>query len=64
MTDEEFMRQTQEQLEELRINQKTFHLKLATDFRRLLGVRTGLGALAGALALGLGVSVGYQLARR
>lgn len=64
MTDEEFMRQTQEQLESLRTHQRMFQEKLATDLRRLFTARTGLSALSGALALGLGVSVGYQIARR
>ncbi|MBZ5709374.1 hypothetical protein [Nannocystis pusilla] len=64
MTDQEFMQRTQERLEQLRGEQRRLHERLATDLRQIHGLRMGLNILAGTLALGLGLSVGYQIGRR
>jgi hypothetical protein len=64
MTDEEFLRQHQIDLEQLRGEQRLLHERLANDLRWLAPLRIGLGGLTGALAFGLGLSVAYQLARR
>ena len=64
MTDQEFMQRTQERLEQLRGEQRRLHERLATDLRQMHGLRMGLNILAGTLALGLGLSVGYQIGRR
>lgn len=64
MTDQEFMQQTRERLETLRSEQRRTQERLATDLRRLHGLRPGLSILAGGLALSLGLSLGYQIGRR
>lgn len=64
MTEQDFLQRTQEQLKQLRDEQQRLHERLATDMRRMSGLRTGLGILAGTLALSLGLSVGYQIGRR
>ncbi|MBA3547655.1 MAG: hypothetical protein H0T76_14315 [Nannocystis sp.] len=64
MTDEEFLRQHQIDLEQLRGEQRLLHKRLANDLRRIAPLRGGLSGLTGALAFGLGLSVAYQLARR
>ena len=64
MTDEEFLRQHQIDLEQLRGEQRFLHERLANDLRWLAPLCIGLGGLTGALAFGLGLSVAYQLARR
>lgn len=64
MTEQEFMQQTRERLETLRSEQRRMQERLATELRRLNGLRPGLSILVGGLALGLGLSVGYQIGRR
>lgn len=64
MTDEEFLRQHQIDLEQLRGEQRLLHERLANDLRWLARLRIGLGGLTGALAFGLGLSVAFQIARR
>ena len=64
MTDEEFLRQHQIDLEQLRGEQRLLHERLANDLALLAPLRIGLGGLTGALAFGLGLSVAYQIARR
>ena len=64
MTDEEFLRQHQIDLEQLRGEQRRLHERLAKDLRWLAPLRIGLGGLTGTLAFGLGLSVAYQIARR
>jgi hypothetical protein len=64
MTDQEFMQQTRERLELLRDEQRRLHERLATEMRRMHSLRQALGIFAGALALGLGMSIGYDLGRR
>jgi hypothetical protein len=64
VTDQEFLQRTQEQLEQLRGEQRRLHERLATDMRQMFGLRVGLGILAGTLALGFGLSVGYQIGRQ
>ncbi|SFF11301.1 hypothetical protein SAMN02745121_07007 [Nannocystis exedens] len=63
MTDQEFMQQMQERVEQLRGEQRRLHERLATDLRQMHSMQMGLNVLAGALALGLGLSVGYQIGR-
>jgi hypothetical protein len=64
MTEQQFMQRTQERIERLRDEQRLLHERLATDLRQLQALRMNLNILAGALALGLGLSVGYQIGRR
>ncbi|WP_434420182.1 hypothetical protein [Nannocystis pusilla] len=64
MTEQQFMQRTQERLEQLRDGQRLLYERLATDLRQLQALRMNLNILAGTLALGLGLSVGYQLGRR
>lgn len=64
MTDQEFMQQTRVRLDQLRGEQRVLHERLATDLGRMFALRVGLASLAGGLALGLGLSVGYQIGRR
>lgn len=64
MTDQEFMQQTQGRLEQLRGEQRHVHEQLARDIGAMFGLRVGLALLTGSLALGLGLSVGYQIGRR
>lgn len=64
MTDQEFTQQTHERLKALRGRQRLLHERLARDVGQLFSMRVGLAAVTGALALGLGLSVGYQIGRR
>jgi hypothetical protein len=64
MTEQQFMQRTQEGIEQLRDEQRLLHERLATDLRQLQALRMNFNILAGALALGLGLSVGYQIGRR
>lgn len=64
MTEQQFMQRTQERIERLRDEQRLLHERLATDLRQLQALRMNFNILAGALALGLGLSVGYQIGRR
>lgn len=64
VTEQQFMQRTQERIERLRDEQRLLHERLATDLRQLQALRMNLNILAGALALGLGLSVGYQIGRR
>lgn len=64
MTDQEFMQQTEDRLERLRGQQRLLHEQLARDIGQMFGLRMTLATVAGALALGLGLSVGYQIGRR
>lgn len=64
MTDTEFMQNTKERLGRLRDEQKRLHEKIADDLSRLHGLRIRLPFLAGALALGLGLSVGCHIGQR
>jgi hypothetical protein len=64
MTDEEFLRQHEDDLKRHRDEQRLLHQRLVYDLRRTAPLRLGLGALTGALAFGLGLSVAYQIARR
>jgi len=64
MTEQEFMQQTHERLEQVRDEQRRLHERLATDMRQLAGLRGALGIFAGVFALGLGMSIGYDLGRR
>lgn len=64
MTDEEFLRQHEDDLKRLRGEQRLLHERLANDLRWTAPLRLGLGALTGTLALGLGLSVAYQIAQR
>ncbi len=64
MTEQQFMQRTQERIEQLRDEQRLLHERIAMDLRRLQALRMNLNILAGTLALGLGLSVGYQLGRR
>lgn len=64
MTDEEFMKSSQDRLERFQGEQKLLHKRLANDLSWTSPLRIGLSVLAGSLALGLGLSVGYQITRR
>ena len=64
MTDAEYMQQTQKRVEQLRGEQMRLFDNLATDMRRIAGMRMGLTILSGALALGAGLGLGYQIGRR
>lgn len=64
MNEQQFMQRTQERIERFRDEQRLLHERLATDIRRMHALRMNLNILAGTLALGLGLSVGYQLGRR
>ena len=63
MTDQEFQQQTFERLQQVRDEQRRLHERLATDMRQLQAMRKALGIFAGALALGLGMRIGYDLGR-
>jgi hypothetical protein len=60
-TNNELLRQ---RLAALSDEQQQFQKKWADDWRRLSELRHVLAAVSGALALGVGLSVGYQLGRR
>lgn len=60
-TNNELLRQ---RLAALSDEQRQFQKKWADDWRRLSELRHALAALSGALALGVGLSVGYQMGRR
>ncbi len=64
MTDTEFMPQVLKELRQFDGEQQLVHEQVAADLRKLQALRRGLVALSGALALGLGLSIGYQIARR
>lgn len=64
MTDTEFMPQVAKGLRQFDGEQQLVHQQIATDLPKLQALRRGLVALAGALALGLGLSVGYQITRK
>lgn len=64
MTDGEYLLQVKERLQTLRDEQQRFNDRIVGDIGRMSGLRLGLPLLAGALALGLGLSVGYQIGRR
>ena len=64
MTDQEFQQQTLERLQQVRDEQRRLHERLAMDMRQLHAMRKALGIFASALALGLGMSIGYDIGRR
>ncbi len=64
MTDAEFMAQVTKRLRQMQSEQKVLHERLATDLGGLHKFRMPLLTLSGVLALGLGLSLGYQIARR
>jgi|JI10StandDraft_1071094.scaffolds.fasta_scaffold93485_3 hypothetical protein len=64
MTDTEFMPQVIKGLREFDGSQQLVHEQVARDLRKLQALRRGLVALSGALALGLGLSAGYQITRK
>lgn len=64
MTDSEYLQQARNRLEQFRDEQERLHDRLTGDMSRMTGLRISLPLLAGALALGLGLSAGYQIGRR
>lgn len=64
MTDAEFLQQTKQRLEQFRDEQQRLHGRVSESTSRMVGLRKHLPLLAGALALGLGLSVGYQIGAR
>ena len=64
MTDDEFLRKQADALKQLRGEQRLLHERLANDLRWTAPLGLRLGALTGALAFGLGLSVAYKIARR
>ena len=64
MTDTEFMPQVLKGLRQFDGEQQLVHEQVATDLQKLQALWRGLVALSGALALGLGLSVGYQITRK
>lgn len=64
MTDAEFMAQVTKRLRQMQSEQRVLQERLATDLGGLHKFRMPLLTFSGVLALGLGLSLGYQIARR
>ncbi len=64
MTDTEFMPQVIKGLRQFDDEQQLVHEQIATDLKKLQALRRGLVAFSGALGLGLGLSIGYQITRK
>lgn len=64
MTDTEFLQEAGSRLRQFEGEQQQLHAQFATDLQRMHFLRHRLVALTGALAAGLGLTIGYLITRR